>query len=91
VNGRTQEHVNAAIAQIQTHLNSATISGIAADFSFPEVAETIISKLPALDVLVNNVGVFEPKPFADIPDADWYRLFEINVRTLTYIARKQPS
>jgi NAD(P)-dependent dehydrogenase (short-subunit alcohol dehydrogenase family) len=42
-------------------------------------AETVIAKLPAVDMLVNNVGIFEPKPFAEIPDADWYRFFEINV------------
>jgi NAD(P)-dependent dehydrogenase (short-subunit alcohol dehydrogenase family) len=38
-------------------------------------AEAAIAKLPAVDVLVNNVGIFEPKPFGEIPDADWYRFF----------------
>jgi NAD(P)-dependent dehydrogenase (short-subunit alcohol dehydrogenase family) len=42
-------------------------------------ADTIIAKLPAVDVLVNNVGIFEPKPFVAIYDADWYRFFEVHV------------
>jgi NAD(P)-dependent dehydrogenase (short-subunit alcohol dehydrogenase family) len=68
--------VNAAIAEIRSHQKGATIDGIAADFSSSAGAETIISKLPAVDVLVNNVGIFEAKPFIEIPDADWYHLFE---------------
>jgi short-subunit dehydrogenase len=47
----------------------------------------VIAKLPAVDVLVNNVGIFEPKPFAEIPDADWYRLFEINVMSGVRLSR----
>jgi NAD(P)-dependent dehydrogenase (short-subunit alcohol dehydrogenase family) len=43
--------------------------------------------LPAVDVLVNNVGIFEPKPFTEIPDEDWYRLFEINVMSGVRLAR----
>jgi NAD(P)-dependent dehydrogenase (short-subunit alcohol dehydrogenase family) len=50
-------------------------------------AEAVIAKLPAVDVLVNNVGIFEPKPFAEIPDADWYRLFEINVMSGVRLSR----
>jgi NAD(P)-dependent dehydrogenase (short-subunit alcohol dehydrogenase family) len=79
VNGRTQERVNAAMAAIRSNAATAKVDGIAADFSGPAGAETVIAKLPAVDVLVNNVGIFEPKPFAAIPDADWYRFFEINV------------
>jgi NAD(P)-dependent dehydrogenase (short-subunit alcohol dehydrogenase family) len=47
----------------------------------------VIAKLPIVDVLVNNVGIFEPKPFADIPDADWYRFFEINVMSGVRLSR----
>ena len=59
----------------------------AQDFSGPAGAETVIKKLPAVDVLVNNVGIFEPKPFTEIPDADWYRFFEINVMSGVRLAR----
>jgi NAD(P)-dependent dehydrogenase (short-subunit alcohol dehydrogenase family) len=47
----------------------------------------VIAKLPAVDVLVNKVGIFEPKPFAEIPDADWYRFFEINVMSGVRLSR----
>src|ERR1700733_3634974 len=79
VNGRTQARVDAAMAEIRSHIPTAKVDGIAADFSGSAGAEAVIAKLPAVDVLVNNVGIFEPKPFAEIPDADWYRLLEINV------------
>jgi short-subunit dehydrogenase len=47
----------------------------------------VIAQLPAVDVLVNNVGIFEPKPFAEIPDVDSYRFFEINVMSGVRLAR----
>jgi NAD(P)-dependent dehydrogenase (short-subunit alcohol dehydrogenase family) len=87
VNGRTQQRVDAAVAAIQSHAASAKIDGIVADFSGSAGAEAVIAKLPAVDVLVNNVGIFEPKPFVEIPDADWYRLFEINVMSGVRLSR----
>lgn len=87
LNGRTKERVRAAIAKIRTGHSGATVDGIEADFSSSAGAETVIAKLPAVDVLVNNVGIFEPKPFDQIPDADWYRLFEINVMSGVRLAR----
>jgi NAD(P)-dependent dehydrogenase (short-subunit alcohol dehydrogenase family) len=87
VNGRTQERVNTAMAAIRSHAAAVKVDGIAADFSGPAGAEALLAKLPAVDVLVNNVGIFEPKPFAEIPDADWYRLFEINVMSGVRLAR----
>src|SRR5207253_649359 len=74
VNGRTQERVDAAVVAIGSHVAAAKVDGIAADFSGLAGAEAVIAKLPAVDILVNNVGIFEPKPFVEIPDADWYRL-----------------
>ena len=87
VNGRTQERVDAAVEAIRSHAAAAKVDGIAADFSGSAGAEAVIAKLPAVDVLVNNVGIFEPKPFAEIPDADWYRLFEINVMSGVRLSR----
>jgi len=86
VNGRTQERVDAAVEAIRSHA-AAKVDGIAADFSGSAGAEAVIARLPAVDVLVNNVGIFEPKPFAEIPDADWYRLFEINVMSGVRLSR----
>ena len=91
VNGRTQKRVDAAIAAIRSDVATAKVDarvdGIVADFSSAAGAEAVIAKLPVVDVLVNNVGIFEPKPFAEIPDADWYRFFEINVMSGVRLAR----
>jgi NAD(P)-dependent dehydrogenase (short-subunit alcohol dehydrogenase family) len=91
VNGRRQKRVDAAIAAIRSHVAAAKVDarvdGIVADFSSAAGAEAVVAKLPVVDVLVNNVGIFEPKPFAEIPDADWYRFFEINVMSGVRLAR----
>src|SRR5207245_103579 len=87
VNGRTQERVDAAVVAIGSHVAAAKVDGIAADFSGLAGAEAVIAKLPAVDNLVNNVGIFEPKPFVEMPDADWYRLFEVNVMSGVRLSR----
>ena len=87
LNGRTQQRVDAALAAIRKHAPAAKVGGITSDFSSAAGAEKVIAKLPAVDVLVNNVGIFEPKPFAEIPDADWHRFFEINVMSGVRLAR----
>jgi NAD(P)-dependent dehydrogenase (short-subunit alcohol dehydrogenase family) len=87
LNGRTQERVDAAVAAIRSQAATIKVDGIVADFSNSAGAEAVIAKLPVVDVLVNNVGIFEPKPFAEIPDSDWYRLFEINVMSGVRLSR----
>jgi NAD(P)-dependent dehydrogenase (short-subunit alcohol dehydrogenase family) len=87
LNGRTQERVDAALAAIRSLSATSKVDGIAGDFSNSAGAQAVIAKLPVVDVLVNNVGIFEPKPFAETPDADWYRLFEINVMSGVRLAR----
>ena len=75
------------MAAIRSQGATIKVDGIVADFSNSAGAEAVIAKLPAVDVLVNNVGIFAPKPFADIPDADWYRFFEVNVMSGIRLAR----
>jgi NAD(P)-dependent dehydrogenase (short-subunit alcohol dehydrogenase family) len=87
VNGRTQQRVDAALAAIRSQAAGIKVDGVAADFSGPAGADAVIAKLPAVDVLVNNVGIFEPKPFAEIPDADWFRMFEVNVMSGVRLSR----
>jgi NAD(P)-dependent dehydrogenase (short-subunit alcohol dehydrogenase family) len=87
VNGRAQQRVDAAIAAIRPHATTAKVEGIVADFSGPAGAEAVMARLPAVDVLVNNVGIFEPKPFTEISDADWLRFFEVNVMSGVRLAR----
>ena len=87
VNGRTQERVDLATGAIRANAPLGRVEGIVADFSGPAGAAAVIAKLPEVDVLVNNVGIFEPKPFAEIPDADWYRFFEVNVMSGVRLSR----
>jgi NAD(P)-dependent dehydrogenase (short-subunit alcohol dehydrogenase family) len=87
LNGRTQARVDQALAAIRSEIPAAKVDGIAADFSGPQGADTIVAKLAAVDILVNNVGIFEPKPFLEIPDEDWFRLFEVNVMSGVRLSR----
>jgi NAD(P)-dependent dehydrogenase (short-subunit alcohol dehydrogenase family) len=79
VNGRTADRVNQAVEKIKKETGNTNIKGIAADFADKKQIEQLISKLPEIDILVNNVGIFEPKPFKDITDEDWIKFFEVNV------------
>jgi NAD(P)-dependent dehydrogenase (short-subunit alcohol dehydrogenase family) len=87
VNGRTQERVDKAVKEVKQFAPKAEVTGVVADFAGAAGADAVIAQLGAVDVLVNNVGIFEPKPFAEIPDADWYRLFEINVMSGVRLSR----
>jgi NAD(P)-dependent dehydrogenase (short-subunit alcohol dehydrogenase family) len=87
VNGRTPQRVDAAIAAIRSQIAAAKVDGISADFASSAGADALVAKLPAVDVLINNVGIFEPKPFAEIPDEDWYRFFEVNVMSGVRLSR----
>lgn len=66
LNGRTAARVNEAIKKLQQETGSTNIKGVAADFSKPEEVENLIKEIPEIDILVNNVGIFEPKHFDGI-------------------------
>ena len=63
------------------------VSGIAADLSTAEGVAELVRQLPDVDILVNNVGIFEPKPFEEIPDEDWLRFFQVNVMSGVRLTR----
>jgi NAD(P)-dependent dehydrogenase (short-subunit alcohol dehydrogenase family) len=79
INGRTEARVAAAVERLQRLAPEGTVTGIATDLAHGEGCRALIERLPELDVLVNNMGIFEPKPFEQIPDEDWMRFFETNV------------
>ena len=79
VNGRTEARVAAAVRQIREKAKDARLRGVAADLGTAGGVETLLKHAPEADVLVNNLGIFEVKPFLEIPDADWLRFFEVNV------------
>jgi NAD(P)-dependent dehydrogenase (short-subunit alcohol dehydrogenase family) len=79
VNGRTAERVDAAVRRIREAAPGASVSGVAADVGSAAGCDAVIAAQPELDVLVNNMGIFEPKPFEQITDAEWLHFFEVNV------------
>lgn len=87
VTGRTQQRVDDAIATLSKDIPHAKVSGIAADLGTSKGAQELIEAVPAADILVNNLGIFEPKAFFDIPDEDWIRFFEVNVLSGIRLAR----
>lgn len=79
INGRKSESVDNAVARIRKEVPGAQVEGVAADAGTAEGAQAVFARIPAVDILVNNLGIFEPKPFFEIPDSDWMRFFETNV------------
>jgi len=86
VNGRTQKGVDAALATLRESTGKAAI-GFAGDLADATVAETLVQRHPGIEILVNNLGIFEPKPFEEIPDDDWRRFFDVNVLSGARLAR----
>jgi NAD(P)-dependent dehydrogenase (short-subunit alcohol dehydrogenase family) len=80
VNGRTADGVDDAVGRIASTTGS-TVYGFAGDLSVASTATELARQHPGVEILVNNMGVFEPKPFEEIPDEDWRRFFEVNVLT----------
>ena len=87
VNGRTNARVNEAKLRIAAEVPSARVQGVAADLSTSDGALQIIEAFPELDILINNVGIFEPQPFEQISDADWLRFLEVNVMSGVRLSR----
>jgi NAD(P)-dependent dehydrogenase (short-subunit alcohol dehydrogenase family) len=87
VNGRAAERVAGAATRIRAEAAGAKVDGVAADLGTAGGADRLIAAAPAVDILVNNVGIFEPKPFETIPDADWLRFFEVNVMSGVRLSR----
>jgi NAD(P)-dependent dehydrogenase (short-subunit alcohol dehydrogenase family) len=87
VNGRSEKAVAEATKQIDRAVPKAMIEGFVGDLSTAASAETLLQRFPLVDILVNNLGIFEPKPFEDIPDEDWRRFFEVNVLSGVRLSR----
>ena len=86
VNGRSQTAVDAARAAIADD-TKGHVEGFAGDLADGGVAQALAAAIPDVDVLVNNLGIFEPKAFEEIPDDGWRRLFDVNVLSGVRLAR----
>jgi NAD(P)-dependent dehydrogenase (short-subunit alcohol dehydrogenase family) len=86
VNGRAQASVDAAVARIKGE-TGGDVRGFAGDLSLASAAEELLRQHPTVDILVNNLGIFEVRAFEDISDADWQRFFDVNVLSGARLAR----
>lgn len=87
VPGRSAEKLEAALRTFPSGGNAGTVRGITADVGTAAGVDALIAAVPDTDILINNLGIYEPKPFAEIADADWLRLFEVNVMSGVRLTR----
>jgi NAD(P)-dependent dehydrogenase (short-subunit alcohol dehydrogenase family) len=78
INGRSKDSVEAALARLRGEFN-CKLFGFAGDLGTAEAAEEVAREHPDVEILINNLGIYEPRSFEDISDHDWRRLFEVNV------------
>jgi NAD(P)-dependent dehydrogenase (short-subunit alcohol dehydrogenase family) len=86
VNGRSQPAVEEAVSKLKAE-TGGSVQGFAGDLGTASAAEEIARRHPGVEILINNLGIFEPKAFEEIPDADWLRFFEVNVLSGVRLAR----
>lgn len=87
VNGRTQAAVDKAIGELANTVRGAVIRGIAADLGTAEGCAYLLNSEPSADILVNNLGIYGPQDFFDIPDSEWTRFFDVNVMSGVRLSR----
>src|SRR5208283_3362574 len=96
VNGRSRQRVEQAVQRIRNspvvarspdRAAGAQVTGVAADVGTKEGVNLLIREVPAVEILVNNLGIFEPKPFVEITDEDWLRFFEVNLLSGARLSR----
>jgi NAD(P)-dependent dehydrogenase (short-subunit alcohol dehydrogenase family) len=87
VSGRSRERVDEAVSRIKSESGGARVQGVAADLGTREGVDLLTSTVPMVDILVNNLGIYEEKPFPEISDEDWQRIFDINVMSGVRLSR----
>ena len=87
INGRSQDRVDDAIQSIKNELPDADVRGFAADLSTATRCNELVARVPDVDILVNNLGVYSLQPFESISDGEWFRLFETNVMSGVRLSR----
>lgn len=87
VNGRSEASVDDAISRLRTEVPDAQVEGFAGDLSNPAQVDALLGRFPKVDILINNLGIFDPKPFEDIDDAEWLHFFNVNVLSGARLSR----
>jgi NAD(P)-dependent dehydrogenase (short-subunit alcohol dehydrogenase family) len=87
INGRSEASVSAALSELLGAVPNAKIDGFVGDLAMPQATDLLGAKFPSVDILVNNLGIFEPKPFEQISDDDWRKFFEVNVLSGVRLSR----
>ena len=87
VSGRSQKRVDAAVKKIRQSTKNAEIGSVAADLGTKQGVELLTNKVGTVDILVNNVGIYEATPIPEITDEDWLRFFEVNVLSGVRLSR----
>jgi NAD(P)-dependent dehydrogenase (short-subunit alcohol dehydrogenase family) len=87
LNGRKKADVDGAVARLKNMVSAAKVSGVAADLGTAGGVTTLIDACPAVDILINNLGIFAPNSFELIPDDEWIRFFEVNVMSGVRLSR----
>ncbi|HTI87870.1 MAG TPA: SDR family oxidoreductase [Alphaproteobacteria bacterium] len=87
LNGRKEETTRAAAEALKKRVPKARVDGVAADLGTAEGTDSFIRKAGDADILINNLGIFEPKPFEQITDRDWLRFFEVNLMSGVRLSR----
>ena len=87
LNGRQQKRVDEAVATIRKEDAQVKVHGIAADLGTAEGCADLVRQLPEVDILINNVGIFAPKPFDQISDEEWEQFFAVNVLSGVRLSR----
>jgi NAD(P)-dependent dehydrogenase (short-subunit alcohol dehydrogenase family) len=87
LSGRTRTAVQESVAALMRTAPDATVRGVAADLGTPEGCAALLKAEPSADILVNNVGIYGPQDFFEIPDEEWTRFFEVNVMSGVRLSR----
>jgi len=87
LNGRSEQNVSRALSAVRAQAPGAEVLGTAADLGAAEGCERLVRAHPEVDILVNNLGIFEPKPFGAVSDSEWLRFFEVNVLSGARLSR----
>jgi NAD(P)-dependent dehydrogenase (short-subunit alcohol dehydrogenase family) len=87
INGRQQVSVDKAVAEVKNAVPGATVRGVTADLGTAQGCDALVKAEPDVDILINNVGIFGPQDFFEIPDSEWTRFFEVNVMSGVRLSR----